>query len=204
MVAEGRGRTTSCPIERNGRGVASPLPWRSPSGERTRRSRVPPHCNPCQLASRSTGQLACLILGCRVTATGASAIRGSAFQPSAVGFRIPAPVPLPSQSGQLFHESLMLHLSGPALTYHPKNITEANFSISGFPLSVSDATSSRPCLERTNLHRLTSLSPSAAGIAGCAAWRVLRRHRGLYRPYHRRARGRRPAWRPWWPCGRRA
>ncbi len=140
----------------------------------------------------------------RVTATGASAIRGSAFQPSAVGFRIPAPVPLPSQSGQLFHESLMLHLSGPALTYHPKNITEANFSISGFPLSVSDATSSRPCLERTNLHRLTSLSPSAAGIAGCAAWRVLRRHRGLYRPYHRRARGRRPAWRPWWPCGRRA
>ena len=29
------------------------------------------------------------ILGCQVTATGASAIRASAFQPSAIGFRIP-------------------------------------------------------------------------------------------------------------------
>ena len=54
MVAEGRGRTTSCPIERNGRGVASPLPWRSPSGERMGRRRAPTHRIPGQLFNEST------------------------------------------------------------------------------------------------------------------------------------------------------
>jgi hypothetical protein len=59
----------------------------------------------------------CIHFGCQVTATRASAIRASAFQPSAIGFGIPAPelqapLTLPSQSGQLANYStnqLMLH-----------------------------------------------------------------------------------------------
>ncbi len=46
MVAQGRGRTTSCPMMPNGRVVASPLPLRSPFGERTRAARgaAPTRC----------------------------------------------------------------------------------------------------------------------------------------------------------------
>jgi len=53
---------------------------------------------PCPLHFLSTGPLVngsthCAILRWRVTAIGASAIRVSAFQPSAVGFGIPAADP---------------------------------------------------------------------------------------------------------------
>ena len=121
MVAEGRGRTTSCPIERNGRGVASPLPWRSPSGERTRRSRAPPHCIPCQPASWSTNQL--MLHPFQVSGAGHRGIGHSGVGISAIGFGIPAPelqapLPLPSQSGQLANYStnqLMLHSQVPGL-----------------------------------------------------------------------------------------
>jgi len=64
------------------------------SRERTRTDAT--QSRPYPLNSLSTGQLVnesthAASFRCRVTATRASAIRVSAFQPSAIGFGIPAP-----------------------------------------------------------------------------------------------------------------